>query len=202
MRALLLLLAALLFWTLGANSAAAQTPLDCAAIPQNICEDGEILALEGERSALVDHLTTLDPQSPVLAGEQTWLGALGACGEDAECYRTAYLNHNQMLRQSIAALPGAAAPEAETPTEAPPDTASIEEAPPAREDAAPARTRTRRETPERSGDGAYVPAGLPGWGFFTAFGVALAIFWALLRALRRNRAELRAQEAQLHEGWE
>src|SRR5262245_39884433 len=119
MRAPVLLLAAFLLWLLGANAAAAQSPLDCGVAPQNICENADILGLEGERSALVEQLTSLDAQNPALAGEQTWIDGLGACADDAECYRSAYLNHNQLLRQSVAALP--TAPAAETPVEAPPD---------------------------------------------------------------------------------
>lgn len=195
MRALVLLLAALLLWMLGVNSAAAQSPLDCAVVPQNICEDAEILALEGERSALVEQLTTLDPAHPALANEQIWLDGLGACGDDDACYRNAYLNHNQLLREGAAAPP--TAPAAETPIEEPPDAASIEEAEPAPERAAP-QTRTRREPRQRGGD-VYVSANPFGWGFFTAIGLSLLIFYALMRALRNNRRELRAYEAQARE---
>jgi hypothetical protein len=195
MRIWLLLLAALLMWTVGAGAAAAQSPLDCSAAPQNICEDAELLALEGERSALVGQLSALDPQNPALASEQTWLDGLGACEDEAACYRTAYLNHNQMLRQHLAALPGAIA---EAPPEAPPDAAPIEEPPPEREEASRPRTRDDARGPARE---TYVASGLPGWGFFTAIGVTLLILFALLRTLRRNREELRAQQAQLRDGW-
>lgn len=195
MRAPVLLLAALLACLLGVNPAAAQAPLDCAAVPQNICEDADILALEGERSALVEQLTSLDAQNPALAGEQTWLDGLDACADDAACYRSAYLNHNESLRQSVAALPSA--PGAETPIEAPPDAASIEEAQPAPEEAAP-RARTRREPRQHSGP-VYVAANPFGWGFFTAIGLSLLIFYALTRALRNNRRELRAYQAQAQE---
>ena len=194
MRALVLLLAALLLWMLGVNSAAAQSPLDCTVVPQNICEDAEILALEGERSALVEQLTTLDAAHPALANEQIWLDGLGACGDDAACYRTAYLNHNQLLRSATAPP---TAPAADTAVEEPPDAASVEEAQSAPERAAP-QTRTRREPRQRSGD-VYVSANPFGWGFFTAIGLSLLIFYALTRALRNNRRELREYEAQLRE---
>lgn len=191
MRAWLWGLAALLLCAFGAQ-AAAQTPLDCAAVGQSVCEDGEILALEGERAALIDQLATLDPQNPALAGEQLWLDGLGACGEDPACYRTAYLNHNQMLRQSLSALPGAGEAPAPEELEAPPD-ATMEPAPPPRAERAPTRRREERSTPRD----AYVASGLPGWGFFTAIGLSGLIFWALMRALRKNRRELRAHEAAL-----
>ena len=121
----LTMLAALTLCTLGASAASAQTPLSCGAVPQNVCEDKDLLALEGERAALIQQLTGRDPQNAALANEQTWTDGLGACGDDVECYRTAYLNHNQALRQSVAALPGA--PSADAPVEAPADAPTVEE---------------------------------------------------------------------------
>lgn len=200
MRSWLWVLAALFACALAVPPAAAQTPLDCATAGQSVCADGEILAIEDERAALVGQLTELDPQNPALALEQTWLDGLGACGEDADCYRTAYLNHNQMLRQTLAALPGAAEePPLEAPIEAPPDAAPFEPLPAPQEERAPPRRREPAREP--SGD-AYVAAGLPGWGFFAAFGVTLLILYALLRARRRNREELRGlEDAPSEDGW-
>jgi hypothetical protein len=194
MRALFLLLAALLVWTFAGHTASAQTPFDCEAHPA-ICEDAEILALEGERSGLVAQLATLDAQNPALTGEQTWLDGLSACGGDAGCYRSAYANHNQMLRQSIDTLapPGAAEP----PLEEPADAGAVEEPPPAREKAP---GRQREERAERNdGRQVYVDAGLPGWGFFAAFGVTALLWWALRRAARRNAAELHAAQERLRD---
>lgn len=199
MRSWLWVLAALFACVLAVPPAAAQTPLDCTTVAQSVCEDGEILALEGERAALTAQLAALDPQNPVLTLEQTWLDGLGACSEDADCYRTAYLNHNQMLRQTLAALPAVPEePPLEAPIEAPPDAVPFEPLPAPQEERAP---RRRQEAREPSGD-AYVAAGLPGWGFFAAFGVTLLILYALLRARRRNREELRAlEDAPSEDGW-
>jgi hypothetical protein len=183
-------LATLMLWALSAGATSAQTPPTCSVLPQSVCEDAELIALEGERSALIEQLSGLDPQNPALAGEQTWIDALGACGDDVACYRTAYLNHNETLRQSVSALPGATEPE----PEAPPDAAPVEDQPAAR-DAVRERERAARDN--ASGQSAYVAGGLPGWGFFTAIGVTLLIFYLLLRALGKNRRELRAEEARL-----
>jgi uncharacterized protein len=198
MRGWLSMLAALALWALGGAAASAQTPLDCSVVPQSICENEEILALEGERAALVERLASADPQNAALASEQTWLDGLSACGEDADCYRTAYLNHTQTLRQSVAALPGATA---EPPLEAPPDAETIETPPP--ESATPPRAeRAERgnDARERGGQ-VYVPGGLPGWGFFTAIGVTLLIFYWLLRTRAKHLREVRADEARLRDDW-
>ncbi|MGQ0533288.1 MAG: hypothetical protein ACT4OF_11450 [Caulobacteraceae bacterium] len=190
MRRWLFALAALALCALGERGASAQT-LDCSVVPQSICESEDTLLLEGERSALIQQIADLDPQHAALAGEQAWIDGLGACGEDAECYRSAYLTHNQTLRESVDALAGAET----APLEEPPDAAAI--GPPTEgEDAAPARRA------ERARDGpVYAPSGLPGWGFFTAIGVTLLIFYALLRALAKHRRELRAEEARLRDEW-
>ena len=175
MRRLLAILATLALCALNAPTAAAQA-LDCSAIPQGICENEDILALERERSELIQQLATRDPQHAALAGEQTWIDGLGACAEDADCYRSAYYAHNQTLRESANALAST-----ETPLEEPPDAAEVQ-APRETSDAAP---RSEREV---NGD-VYVPAGFPGWGFFTAIGVTLFILYALLRARAKNRRE-------------
>jgi uncharacterized protein len=187
------ILAALALCMLTAPAASAQTPLDCSVVPQSICESEDILALEGERTALTEQLAGLDPQHAALTGEQTWVDGLSACAEDADCYRTAYLNHNQMLRQSVAALAG---PDTEPPLEAPPDAATVDEPQAQSEEARPAPRAPRDHARAHSGQ-VYVPAGLPGWGFFAAIGVSLLIFWALLRKLGEHRREMRAEEARL-----
>lgn len=187
MRGWLFLLAVLALWALHAPAASAQARLDCAAAPASVCADGEVVALEAERVALIEQLAAGDPQHAAIAGEQTWIDGLGACGEDLECYRSAYANHNEALRQSAAALP---APQTEAPLEAPPDAGAVEEAPPQAQ--APARRRD-----DTRGEPAYVPAGLPGWGFFTALGVTLLIFYALLRKLAEHRRGLREEEERL-----
>lgn len=195
MRAWLLSLAAL---ALCAGPAFAQSPLSCGAAPQGVCENQELAALESERAALVAQLTSLDAQNPAIANEQTWIDGLSACGEDAECYRTAYFNHNQTLRQSIAALPGAAdaqtAPEA--PAEEPAEAPTIEEETRVLDAAQEQRLREPREDSRQ----AYVATGMPGWGFFTAIGVSFFVFWMLMRALGRHRRELRAEEGRIR-GW-
>jgi uncharacterized protein len=197
MRGLLSMLVALC--ALGAGVASAQTPLSCSVAPQSVCEDQELAALESERAALVEQLKGLDPQNAALAGEQTWADGLSACSEDAACYRTAYLNHNQTLRQAAAALPGAAT--TDTPLETPADAPTVDEQIALDEVQAErlreAAEEARNNTPPREGDAVYVPAGLPGWGFFTMIGVALLGWWWLMRALKRNRLQLRAEEAQL-----
>ena len=187
MRWWLVMLVALTLCALGARAASAQA-LDCSVVPQSICESEDILALESERSTLIGELANLDPQHGALAGEQAWIDGLGACGEDADCYRGAYYTHNLQLRQSVDSLAGAGA----APPEEPPDAAI--EPPTESEDVA------RREA--REGDEpAYVSSGLPGWGFFTAIGVTLLILNALLRARAKNRRELRADEARLRDDW-
>lgn len=194
MRGLLATLATLAVTVFGASAASAQTPLDCSIAPQSVCEDKDLQALEGERAALIQQLGGLDPQNAALANEQTWIAGLGACGEDVECYRTAYLNHNQTLRQSVAALPGA--PSAEAPLEAPADAPTVEEQIAIDEVQAERLREAAQEARETRDDGqAYVASGLPGWGFFTAIGVTLFIFWWLMRALGRHRRELREDEA-------
>jgi uncharacterized protein len=194
MRGWLAALATLAVTVFGASAASAQTPLDCSVAPQSVCEDKDLQALEGERAALIQQLTGLDPQNAALANEQTWIAGLGACGEDVECYRTAYLNHNQALRQSVAALPGA--PSAETPLEAPADAPTVEEQIAIDEVQAERLREAAQDARETPDDGqAFVASGLPGWGFFTAIGVTLFIFWWLMRALGRHRRELREDEA-------
>lgn len=178
-----------------AGAASAQSPLSCATAAPSVCEDKDLVALESERAALVAQLAGLDPQSAALANEQTWMDGLSACGEDIECYRTAYLNHNQTLRQGLAALP--VAPVAETPAEAPPEAPTVEEQTRALDAAQEQRLREPREDSRQ----AYVATGMPGWGFFTAIGVTLFVFWMLLRALGRHRRAMRADEARLRGGW-
>lgn len=190
MRGLLAILA--MFFAFGAGPASAQAPIDCSIAPESVCADPDLIALESERAALIAQLTAADPQNPALASEQTWSDGLGACGEDIDCYRTAYLNHNQMLRQSVAALPRAP-PSAEALLEPPADAATVQEETQALDEAQEARLREPREDSAH----AYVETSLPGWGFFTAIGVTLLIFWWLMRALGRHRRELRAEEARL-----
>lgn len=189
MRRWLFMLAALALSAVS-GPASAQARLDCATAPASVCADGEVMALEAERLALTAQLAAADPQHAALAGEQLWIDGLAACGEDLACYRTAYLNHNQTLRQAVDALPAA---QAAPPPEAPPDAAAVEEAPAASE-----RRAARADARDRDGP-TYAPAGLPGWGFFTAIGVTLLIFYALLRRLGRHRRELRAQETRLRD---
>lgn len=177
------LVAALALYALGAGAASAQSALSCSAVPQSVCEDAELQAAESERAALVAQLSSADPQNAALAGEQTWIDGLNACGEDIACYRTAYLNHNQALRQSVAALPGDGT--TEPALEAPADAPTVEEQTQALDEAQAERLREPRES---SAD-AYVATGAPGWGFFTAIGVTLFLFWLLLRARARYRRE-------------
>ena len=199
-RRLLPALAVLALCFAGAGAASAQSPLSCAAAPQSVCEDKDLLALEDERAALIGQLSGLDPQHAALANEQTWIDGLSACGEDVECYRTAYLNHNQALRDSVAALPGA--PSADTPIEAPADAPTVEEQIAIDEVQAERLREAAQEAREtRDHDQAYVATGMPGWGFFTMIGVTFFIFWWLMRALGRHRRELRAEEARLHGRW-
>jgi hypothetical protein len=190
MRHRLTMLATLALCAFSAGAASAQTPLDCSIVPQNVCADPDLIALENERAALIAQLAALDPQNAALPAEQTWIDGLGACGEDIACYRTAYLNHNQALRQSVAALPGAAL--SEPPLEVPEDAPSLEEQTSVLDELQEERLRE----PQDPGQ-AYVEGGVPGWGFFTAIGVTLLIFWWLMRALGKHRRELRAEEARL-----
>lgn len=178
----------------GGVAASAQTPLSCSVAPQTICEDPELLALENERAGLVAQLPSADAQHPALANEQVWSDNLGACGEDAACYRSAYLNHNRALREAVVALPGATSPEA--PPEEPPDALSVEE-----ETMALDALQEERLREPRAGRQVYAEEGAVGWGFFTAIGVTLLIFWLLMRALAKNRRELRADEARLRGQW-
>jgi hypothetical protein len=193
MRVSLTALVALALSAFAATAASAQTPLDCSVAPESVCTDQELLALEAERAALIAQLAGLDPQSPALKNEQTWSDGLSACGEDVACYRTGYLNHNQTLRQTIAAIPGAT-PE---PLEAPADAPTLEE----KTSALDALQEERLREPREDSAEAYVAPGMPGWGFFTAIGVTLLLFWWLMRALARHRRELRAEEARLRGGW-
>lgn len=198
MRRWLTKLATLALCAIGASAASAQTPLSCSVAPQSVCADQDLAALETERAALVEQLKGLDPQHAALAGEQTWADGLSACGEDVACYRTAYLNHNQTLRDAVAAPPGAA--DAASPFEAPPDAPTVEEQT-ALDELQAERLREaaqeQRDQPPREGGQVYVDAGLPGWGFFTMIGVALLGWWWLTGALKRNRQALRADEARL-----
>lgn len=193
-----ILIAALAFMALSAPAASAQSPLSCDVAAPNVCADPELATLESDRAALVAQLSAADPQHPALASEQTWIDGLSACGEDAACYRTAYLNHIQTLQQAAAALPVAAL---DTPLDPLTDVPTVEEQ--TAIDAAQAeRLReaaeaARDEAPARIGDDVYVPAGLPGWGFWTMIGVTLLVFWWLMRTLRRNREEIRTEEARL-----
>ena len=94
MRGWIAVVATLALCALG-GAAWAQSPVSCGTAPQSVCEDQELAGLEGERATLVQQLAAADPQNAALASEQTWVDGLSACGEDAACYRTAYLNHNQ-----------------------------------------------------------------------------------------------------------
>ena len=185
---------------ISAGAASAQSPVSCGTAPQSVCEDQELIALEAERATSVQQLTAADPQNAALKDEQTWIDGLAACGEDVECYRTAYRNHNQTLRDAASALPGAAAADAplEAPADAPPtvdEQIAIDEMQAERlRDAA---EEARNNAPPRRGDAIYVPAGLPGWGFFTMIGVALLGWWWLTGAIKRNRHALRADQARL-----
>lgn len=178
------------------GAASAQTPIDCAVAPQAVCTDSDLAALESERASLVQQLTALDPQNAALASEQTWIDGLGACGEDVACYRTAYLNHNQALRQSVSALPGA--PSLET-IEAPADAPTVEEETATLDEVQEERFREARQGAREDPGQAYVSSGLPGWGFYTAIGVTFFIFWWLMRAMGRHRREMRAEEASLRD---
>jgi uncharacterized protein len=192
------IIAALALSVFGAPAAWAQSPVSCELAPQSVCEDKDLLALEGERAALIQHLTAADPQNAALAGEQTWIDGLSACGEDTACYRTAYGAHNQTLRDAAAALPGAA--DAASPFEAPADAPTVDEQI-ALDELQAERLREaaqeQRDQPPREGGQVYVDAGLPGWGFFTMIGVALLGWWWLTGAMKRNRQALRADEARL-----
>jgi uncharacterized protein len=198
MRGLHIIAALALTW-FSAGAASAQSPVSCGTAPQSVCEDQELAALEGERATLVQQLTAADPQNAALKSEQTWIDGLSACGEDAECYRTAYRNHNQTLRDAAAALPGAAG--AVSPFAAPADAPTVDEQIALDEVQAErlreAAEEARNNTPPRQGDAVYVDAGLPGWGFFTMIGVALLGWWWLTGAIKRNRLALRADEARL-----
>jgi uncharacterized protein len=197
MRSVFSVLVPLALCAFGAGAASAQSPLDCA-VSQSVCEDQELIGLEGERKSLVQQLTSLDPQHAALANEQTWIDGLGACGEDVACYRTAYLNHNQSLRQAVGALPGAPSAEA---LEAPADAPTVEEQTAVLDAVQEERLRdAAEEAPEyepREPGQVYVDAGLPGWGFFTAIGVTLFIWWRLMSARGRVQREVRAAEARL-----
>lgn len=192
------ILTALTLTVLSAGAATAQ-PLSCGSAPQSICEDQELIALENERATLVQQLATADPKHPALANEQNWVDGLSACGEDAECHRAAYRNHNQTLREAATASSGAA--DATAALDAPADAPTVEEQT-ALDEAQAERLReaaeeARNNTPPREGDAVYVPAGLPGWGFFTMIGVTLLTWWWLSGAMKRNRQALRADEARL-----
>jgi hypothetical protein len=178
---------------MAAPAAWAQAPASCPARSQSVCEDPDIIALEGERAALIAELSARDPQNAALAAEQAWVDGVVSCGEDIECYRTAYLNHNQTLRQSIAALPGGAEG---APIE--PPLPSVEDETIALDEMQEERLRDAMQQ-ERPGNAAqaYVPTTAPGWGFFTIIGVTLFVFWRLMSALARNRRELRAEERRL-----
>lgn len=192
-------LTTLAFMALSAGAASAQSPLSCDVAAPAVCEDAELAALESERSALVAQLSAADPQHAALANEQTWVDGLRACSEDAACYRTAYLNHNEALRQAALTLPGAAA--TDTPLDAPADAPTVEEQTAIdavqAERLRDAAEAARDTAPARVGEDVYVPAGLPGWGFWTMIGVTLLVFWWLMRTLKRNREEIRAEEARL-----
>jgi hypothetical protein len=196
LRAWIIILFALAVYATGPAAAWAQAPANCAAGSQIACEDPDVLALETERAALIAQLSGLDPQNATLASEQTWIDGLAACGDDIACYRTAYLNHNQTLRQSVAALPGAS--DGGAPLEPPAAAPSVEEETSALDEAQEEILREAAQQ-ERSGNAAeaYVPTSMPGWGFFTVIGVTLFVFWRLMRALARNRREVRAAEARL-----
>jgi uncharacterized protein len=176
-------LAALSFCTLAPAGAFAQSPLACGVAPQSVCEDAELAALENERAALIAQLTSGDSKNAALASEQTWIDGLSACGEDSACYRTAYLNHNETLRQAAGALP--AAPSEDATAEAPADAPTVEEATQAQDEVQAERLRAPRE----EGRQVYVDSGAPGWGFYTAIGVTLLLAWLLMRAHARHRRE-------------
>jgi uncharacterized protein len=200
MRQWFTILAALVLCALSTGAASAQSPLSCGTAPTSVCEDQDLAGLESERTALIAQLSAADPANAALANEQTWVDGLGACGEDVECYRTAYLNHNQSLRQASGAMPGGVPTEVplETPADAPPtvdEQVAIDEV--QEERLRDAAEEARNNTPPRRGDAVYVPAGLPGWGFFTMIGVTFFVFWLIMRALKRHRLELRAEEAQM-----
>lgn len=199
MRRLLTGLAVTAFYALS-GVAWGQSPVSCGIAPQSVCEDSELAALESERASLIQQVTAADPQHAALASEQTWVDGLSACGEDAACYRAAYLNHNQTLRQAVSTLP--LTPGNETAldplADAPPtvdEQIAIDEV--QAERLREAAEEARNNTPPRRGDAVYVPAGLPGWGFFTMFGVALLGWVWLTNARKRNRLALRADEARL-----
>jgi len=181
-----MMIAALAFLALSASAVAAQSPIDCSAAPLSVCADKDLLELESERAALIGRIRAADAQHPVLSNEQTWIDGLGACGEDIACYRTAYLNHNQTLREAVAALPAQAEALIELPEAAP----TVEEQ---TSELDALQAERLREAPE--GGQTYVEPGLPGWGFFTAIGVTLLMFWMLMRAHGRLRRELRAYES-------
>lgn len=199
MRIRLTLFAALVLCVSGVSAASAQETLDCAVAGQSVCADKEVLALESERATLVQQLAAGDPQNPALANEQTWIAGLAACGQDLACYRSAYANHNETLRRAVDALPAPAG--AEPPLEAPADSPSLEEQTSELDAVQEERLReaaqAQRDRPPREGAQVYVESGLPGWGFFTAIGVTLLIWWRLMSALGRHRRELHADEARL-----
>lgn len=191
MRSWFAMLAALALWAVGDRAASAQTPLDCSAYPQSICENEDIRAFEGERAALIERLSGLDPQHEALSREQAWLDGLRACEEDAECYRTAYLNHNESLRQTLAAPPGSAEAMLPPLEPLPPEAAEEAPAPPSRP--APDDVYADHAPNDRAFE-------MPGWGFFTAIGFVLAVLFLLLRALKRQRLERGAEEAARRQG--
>ncbi|HET9229878.1 MAG TPA: hypothetical protein VFO00_01235 [Vitreimonas sp.] len=193
-------ISALTLSLLSAGAASAQSPVSCGIAPQSVCEDQELVALEGERATLVQQLTAADPNHAAIASEQTWVDGLSACGEDVECYRVAYRNHNQTLRDAAAAAPVAA--DGTSPFEAPADAPPTVDEQIAIDEAQAERLREAAEearvnTPPRRGDAVYVPVGLPGWGFFTMIAVALLGWWWLTGAIKRNRQALRAEQARL-----
>jgi len=200
MRQWFTILATLALCALGAESASAQSPISCTTAPTSVCEDQDLAGLESERSALIAQLSAADPANAALANEQTWIDGLAACGEDVECYRTAYLNHNQSLRQASGAMPGGVPGEIppDAPADAPPtvdEQVAIDEL--QEERLREAAQEARDNTPPRRGDAVYVPAGFPGWGFFTMIGATFFVFWLIMRALKRHRLELRAEEARM-----
>lgn len=162
-------------------------PMSCSSAPASVCESPDLLALEAERAALIDQIAKRDPQSSALASEQTWIDGLSACGDDAGCYRTAYLNHNQTLRQAVADLPGATT--GPTLSETPAETPTVEEQTQALDQVQAERLREPRPDPGR----AYGESSAPGWGFYTAIGITLLIFWWLMRALGRHRRDMAAE---------
>lgn len=108
-----------------------------------------------------------------------------------------------MLSHGVSQSQSDAAPErdrparrAELPLEAPADAPTVEEQIAIDEVQAERLRDAAQDARETRDDGqAYVASGLPGWGFFTAIGVTLFIFWWLMRALGRHRRELREDEA-------